>query len=127
MLADAPGEARADALQGLHPGARLSPVEMVSTTVALDFADSLASLMGAATGSLCQRRGRVDGMEEKAGAKLVNGFVPLGEMFGYSSAIRTLTQGRGSFSMQFERYEAVPFELMEKIIDKRRREGKLRG
>ena len=98
----------------------LEPVMGVEVTVPDDF-------MGAATGSLCQRRGRVEGMEEKAGAKLVNGFVPLGEMFGYSSAIRTLTQGRGSFTMQFERYEAVPFELTEKIVEKRRKDGKLRG
>ncbi|MCL1887927.1 MAG: hypothetical protein FWF96_03540 [Kiritimatiellaeota bacterium] len=76
---------------------------------------------------LCQRRGRVEGMEDKAGAKLVNGFVPLGEMFGYSSAIRTLTQGRGAFTMQFEHYEAVPYELTERIVEKRRKEGKMRG
>ena len=82
--------------------------------------------MGAATGSICQRRGRVEGMEDKAGVKLVNGFVPLGEMFGYSSAIRTATQGRGSFTMHFERYEVVPFELSEEIIEKRRKENKVR-
>ena len=81
--------------------------------------------MGAATGSICQRRGRVEGMEDKAGTKLVHGFVPLGEMFGYSSAIRTLTQGRGTFSMSFERYEGVPFELAEQIIEKRRKDGKI--
>ena len=57
--------------------------------------------------------------------KLVHGFVPLGEMFGYSSAIRTLTQGRGTFSMSFERYEGVPFELAEQIIEKRRKDGKI--
>jgi len=83
--------------------------------------------MGAATGSVCQRRGRVEGMEDKAGTRLVHGFVPLGEMFGYSSAIRTLTQGRGTFTMSFERYEGVPFELAEQIIEKRKKEGKVRG
>jgi elongation factor G len=82
--------------------------------------------MGAATGSICQRRGRVEGMEDKAGTKLVHGFVPLGDMFGYSSAIRTLTQGRGTFTMSFERYEGVPFELSEQIIEKRKKEGKVR-
>ena len=82
--------------------------------------------MGAATGSICQRRGRVEGMEDKAGVKLVRGFVPLGEMFGYSSTIRTVTQGRGSFTMHFERYEAVPYELAENIIEKRRKENKIR-
>ena len=82
--------------------------------------------MGAATGSICQRRGRVEGMEDKGGVKLVRGFVPLGEMFGYSSAIRTATQGRGSFTMHFEHYEAVPFNLAEAIMEKRRKENKVR-
>ena len=83
--------------------------------------------MGAATGSLCQRRGRVEGMDDRGGSKIVHGFVPLSEMFGYSNTIRTLTQGRGTFSMQFERYEAVPFEMAQGIIEKRRKEGKVRG
>jgi len=82
--------------------------------------------MGTATGSICSRRGRVEGMDDKGGAKLVHGFVPLGEMFGYSNAIRTVTQGRGTFTMSFERYEGVPFELSETIIEKRKKEGKVR-
>jgi elongation factor G len=69
----------------------LEPIMDVEVTIPEEY-------MGAATGSICQRRGRVEGMEEKGGAKLVRGFVPLGEMFGYSSAIRTATQGRGSFT-----------------------------
>ncbi len=97
----------------------LEPIMDVEVSVPEDY-------MGAATGSICQRRGRVEGMEDKAGVKLVNGFVPLGEMFGYSSAIRTATQGRGSFTMHFERYEVVPFELSEEIIEKRRKENKIR-
>ncbi|MDX9867367.1 MAG: elongation factor G [Kiritimatiellia bacterium] len=97
----------------------LEPIMSVEVAVPEDY-------MGAATGSICQRRGRVDGMEEKAGTKLVRGFVPLGEMFGYSNSIRTLTQGRGTFSMTFERYEGVPFELAETIIEKRKKEGKVR-
>jgi elongation factor G len=97
----------------------LEPLMDVEVTVPEDY-------MGAATGSICQRRGRVEGMEDKAGVKLVRGFVPLGEMFGYSSTIRTVTQGRGSFTMHFERYEAVPYELAENIIEKRRKENKIR-
>jgi len=81
--------------------------------------------MGTATGSICSRRGRVEGMDDKGGAKLVHGFVPLGEMFGYSNAIRTVTQGRGTFTMAFERYEGVPFELAEAIIEKRKKDGKV--
>lgn len=97
----------------------LEPVMAVEVSVPENY-------MGAATGSICQRRGRVEGMDDKYGTKLVRGFVPLSEMFGYSNAIRTLTQGRGSFSMVFEHYEGVPFELAEKIMEKRRAEGKLR-
>ena len=97
----------------------LEPVMAVEVSVPEDY-------MGAATGSICQRRGRVEGMDDKFGTKLVRGFVPLGEMFGYSNSIRTMTQGRGSFSMVFEHYEGVPFELAEKIIEKRKAEGKVR-
>ncbi len=97
----------------------LEPVMNVEVSVPEDY-------MGAATGSICQRRGRVDGMDDKAGTKLVRGFVPLSEMFGYSNSIRTMTQGRGAFTMHFEHYEAVPFELSEKIIEKRKAEGKVR-
>lgn len=98
----------------------LEPVMKVDVSVPEDF-------MGAATGSLCQRRGRVEGMDDHGASKIVHGFVPLSEMFGYSNTIRTLTQGRGTFSMQFERYEAVPFEMAQGIIEKRRKEGKVRG
>ena len=98
----------------------LEPVMKVDVTVPEDY-------MGAATGSLCQRRGRVEGMEDRGATKIVHGFVPLSEMFGYSNTIRTLTQGRGTFSMSFERYEAVPFEMAQTIIEKRRKEGKIRG
>ncbi|MDD4102355.1 MAG: elongation factor G [Kiritimatiellae bacterium] len=96
----------------------LEPVMSVEVSVPEEY-------MGTATGSICSRRGRVEGMDEKGGAKLVRGFVPLGEMFGYSNAIRTVTQGRGTFTMTFERYEGVPFELSEQIIEKRKKEGKV--
>ena len=96
----------------------IEPVMAVEVTVPEDF-------MGAATGSICQRRGRIEGMEDKNGSKIVNGFVPLSEMFGYSNAIRTVTQGRGAFTMIFSRYEAVPFEQTEQIIEKRRKENKI--
>ncbi len=82
--------------------------------------------MGSLTGSVCQRRGRIDGMDEQGGNKVVNGFVPLNEMFGYSNAIRTLTSGRGNFGMHFERYEAVPFSIAEDIVKKRHEDKKVR-
>jgi elongation factor G len=97
----------------------LEPIMSVEVAVPEEY-------MGTATGSVCSRRGRIEGMDDKAGTKLVRGFVPLGEMFGYSSAIRTVTQGRGAYTMSFERYEGVPFELSETIIEKRKKEGKVR-
>ena len=98
----------------------LEPIMSVEVAVPEEY-------MGTATGSICSRRGRVEGMDDKGGSKLVRGFVPLGEMFGYSNAIRTVTQGRGTFTMTFERYEGVPFELSETIIEKRKKDGKVRG
>ena len=78
------------------------------------------------TGSVCSRRGRIESMETKGGDKVIRGFVPLNDMFGYANGVRSLTQGRGSFTMQFERYEAVPFGIAEEIIKKRRAENKIR-
>jgi len=82
--------------------------------------------MGAANGSINQRRGRVEGMEDRAGVKLIKATVPLGEMFGYSNAIRTVTQGRGTFTMIFKQYEAVPKAIAEEVVQKRIKEGKVR-
>ena len=65
-------------------------------------------------------------MDESGGMRVVRGMVPLSEMFGYSNAIRTLTSGRGTFTMHFERYEAVPFSLAEEVIRKQREADKIR-
>ena len=65
-------------------------------------------------------------MEAARNVKLVRGMVPLSEMFGYSNSLRTVTQGRASFSMHFEHYEAVPAGLAEAIVKKRREENKIR-
>jgi len=83
--------------------------------------------MGAANGSINQRRGRVEGMEDRAGVKLIKATVPLGEMFGYSNAIRTVTQGRGTFTMIFKQYEPVPKAISEEVVAKRIKEGKVRA
>jgi len=82
--------------------------------------------MGGITGSICSRRGRIESMDELHGQKVVRGMVPLSEMFGYSNDLRTMTSGRGNFSMHFERYEAVPFSIAEEIIKKRREQNKIR-
>ena len=97
----------------------LEPVMAVEVTTPEEF-------MGAVTGSLCQRRGRIESMEQKGNAKIIQSMVPLSEMFGYANNLRTLTQGRAGFSMQFEHYEAVPFAIAEEIIEKRRAANKIR-
>ncbi len=72
--------------------------------------------MGAVTGSICSRRGRIEGMDARGDTRIIRGLVPLAEMFGYAGALRTLTQGRAAFTMHFEHYEAVPAALAEEII-----------
>lgn len=79
---------------------------------------------GAITGSLCSKRGRVQGMDNKAGATILQGFVPLAEMFGYASELRNVTSGRGTFTMHFEHYQAVPFSIAEEIIEKLKEDKK---
>ncbi|MDI6774283.1 MAG: elongation factor G [Verrucomicrobiota bacterium] len=97
----------------------LEPVMFVEVTCPEEY-------MGAVSGSICQRRGRIEAMDDRGGAKAISGMTPLSEMFGYSTVARTLTQGRGGFTMHFEHYEAVPFALAEDIMKKRRAENKIR-
>lgn len=72
--------------------------------------------LGEIIGDLNSRRGRIEGMEPQAGAQVVHGFAPLSEMFGYATELRSHTQGRGSYSMEFFCYENVPGNLLEKLI-----------
>ncbi|WP_295774144.1 elongation factor G [uncultured Limosilactobacillus sp.] len=76
--------------------------------------DNLGDVMGHVTA----RRGSIDGMEERGNAQLVHAFVPLSEMFGYATTLRSATQGRGTFSMTFDHYSAVPKSIQEEIIEK---------
>ena len=97
----------------------LEPVMSVEVTAPEEY-------MGGITGSICSRRGRIENMDDLHGQKVVRGMVPLSEMFGYSNDLRTMTSGRGNFSMHFERYEAVPFSIAEEIIKKRREANKIK-
>ena len=72
--------------------------------------------LGDIVGDLNARRGSIEGMDNRAGARVVHALVPLSEMFGYATILRTLTQGRGVFTMEFFAYEAVPPAIMEQII-----------
>lgn len=74
--------------------------------------------LGDIMGDITSRRGRVDGMEARQGAQVVKAHVPLAEMFGYATNLRSSTQGRGTFTMQFDYYEPVPKSVSEEIIKK---------
>ena len=73
--------------------------------------------MGDVIGDINSRRGRIEGMEDIGGARMIKGFVPLSEMFGYATDLRSKTQGRGNYSMFFEKYEKVPKSVQDKIIN----------
>jgi len=79
--------------------------------------------LGGVVGDLNSRRGKVEGMELKAGARVIRAVVPLAEMFGYATVLRTLTQGRGVFTMEFLRYEQTPAQVADEIMA--RMEGRI--
>jgi translation elongation factor EF-G len=89
----------------------LEPMMKVTITVP---EDNLGDIMGHVTA----RRGRVDGMEAHGNSQIVNAYVPLAEMFGYATTLRSSTQGRGTFMMVFDHYEDVPKSVQEEIIKK---------
>ncbi len=75
--------------------------------------------MGDVIGDISKRRGQVNGMGDRAGNKIVDAFVPLAEMFGYSTDLRSMTQGRATYAMEFDHYEEVPTNVAKEIIEKR--------
>ena len=87
----------------------LEPIMKVEVTMPEEY-------MGDVIGDINARRGRIEGMDDVGGGKIVRGFVPLAEMFGYSTDLRSRTQGRGNYSMFFEKYEQVPKSVQDKII-----------
>ncbi|MDA0739822.1 MAG: elongation factor G [Nitrospirae bacterium] len=93
----------------------LEPIMKVEVLVPQEF-------MGDVIGDLSSRRGKVRGMTTRAGSQVVDSAVPLSEMFGYSTGLRSKTQGRATYSMEFERYEVVPKAISEQIIGKQRGE-----
>jgi len=74
--------------------------------------------MGDIMGDVTSRRGRVEGMEARGNAQVVRAFVPLAEMFGYATNLRSNTQGRGTYSMVFDHYEEVPKSIQEQLAKK---------
>ncbi|MDY0117352.1 MAG: elongation factor G [Sulfurimonadaceae bacterium] len=90
----------------------LEPIMKVEVEVPEDF-------MGDVIGDLNRRRGQINNMGDRAGSKIVDAFVPLAEMFGYSTDLRSATQGRATYSMEFDHYAEVPKNVSEEIIKKR--------
>ena len=87
----------------------LEPIMKVEVTMPEEY-------MGDIIGDLNSRRGRIEGMDDLGGGKIVRAYVPLSEMFGYSTDLRSRTQGRGNYSMFFEKYEQVPKNVQEKVL-----------
>ena len=97
-----------EAMQKASP-VLLEPIMKVEVTMPEEF-------MGDVIGDINSRRGRIEGMDDIGGGKLVKAYVPLAEMFGYSTDLRSKTQGRGNYSMFFEKYEPVPKNVQEKVL-----------
>ena len=87
----------------------LEPIMKVEVTMPEEY-------MGDVIGDINSRRGRIEGMDDIGGGKMVKAYVPLAEMFGYSTDLRSKTQGRGNYSMFFEKYEPVPKSVQEKVL-----------
>ena len=96
-----------DAMKKSDP-ALLEPIMKVDVTVPEDY-------MGDVIGDINSRRGRIEGMEPQNGVQVVHAYVPLAEMFGYSTDLRSKTQGRGTYAMEVHHYEAVPKSIQEKV------------
>ncbi len=90
----------------------LEPIMKVEVVVPEEY-------MGDIIGDINSRRGRVEGMEARAGAQVIRAFVPLAEMFGYATDLRSKTQGRGTYTMQFHHYEEVPKNIADQILEKK--------
>ena len=97
-----------EAMQKASP-VLLEPIMKVEVTMPEEY-------MGDVIGDINSRRGRIEGMDDLGGGKIVRGYVPLAEMFAYSTDLRSKTQGRGNYSMFFEKYEPVPKSVQDKII-----------
>ena len=97
-----------DAMQKASP-ILLEPIMRVEVTTPEDY-------MGDVIGDINSRRGRIEGMDDIGGGKMIRGFVPLAEMFGYATDLRSKTQGRGNYSMFFDKYEQVPKNVQEKVL-----------
>jgi len=98
------------AAKAAHP-VLLEPVMKVEVVTPEDY-------MGSVTGDLSSRRGRIEGMTSRTGTQIITAMVPLAEMFGYETDLRSMTQGRAASTMHFARYEEAPKSISEEVIAK---------
>ena len=100
-----------EAVQKANP-VLLEPIVKVEVVVPAEY-------MGDVIGDLNSRRGKIQGIEDRKNTKIITGLVPLADMFGYATTLRSLTQGRGTYTMQFSHYEEVPCNIAQEVIGKR--------
>ncbi|MBT3374740.1 MAG: elongation factor G [Lentisphaerae bacterium] len=98
----------------------LEPVMRLSVTTPEEHSGSVA-------GNICSKRGRILGMDIQGNAQIVKALCPLANLFGYSTELRNMTQGRANFTMHFEHYEAMPFAIAEEVIENKRKRQAERG
>jgi len=92
----------------------LEPIMKIQVIMPIEF-------LGEVTGNLNSKRGRIEELSDRPNVKVIDAKVPLSEMFGYATEIRSMTQGRGSFTMEFERYDIVPQNIAQLIIEGKKR------
>ena len=85
----------------------LEPIMSLEVTIPIEY-------LGDVMGNITSKRGRIEGIEARGNAQIIKAMVPLAEMFGYATSLRSLTAGRGTFSMEFSNYEIVPPSIMKK-------------
>jgi elongation factor G len=102
----------------IQEGARKADPVLLEPTMAVEVVTP-EDFLGDVIGDLSRRRGKVQGQEQRGNALAVQAYVPLGEMFGYATELRSMTQGRATYTMQFERYEEVPGNIAEEIVEHR--------
>jgi elongation factor G len=102
----------------IQDGARKANPVLLEPTMAVEVVTP-EDFLGDVIGDLSRRRGKVQGQEQRGNALAVQAYVPLGEMFGYATELRSMTQGRATYTMQFERYEEVPSNIAEEIVEHR--------
>ena len=98
------------AIESLKP-VLLEPIVLLCVSVPDEY-------MGDVIGDINARRGRIEGMEARGNGQVIRAMVPLSEMFGYATDLRSTTQGRGVFTMQFSHYEEAPKFVLEKVLNK---------